>query len=829
MRLPAQTILSWDFSTENTVATSTAEVHDASLDSSIVLTRGAGAAASAGANSFRTAGFKNDGIATANTDYFQFELSADSTHTLSLSTIDYKYAGTATYAGAAGASMQFAYSLDATNFVLIGNPFVTAASASTGTGTQISLTGISALQSLAGATTVTFRFYATGATTTGGWGFTSPSAGAGLAVGGTLVASGGSNVSIGGTSTFGAASFGGSAFTSADTAVFDGSAATVNLSGAVSTAGLKFTSTGYLLSSPTGADSVAVAGAIDVASGTTATISGKITGSNSVSKANTGTLVLSGANDFVGNVSIASGTLSISSDANLGNTANDVALVGTLATTSTISLNAGRDFSGSGTLDIANGTTLTTNGAFAVGALALANSGTLALAGPTNTLTGLTFNSAGAISGSAITSSGDITTSAFGGTATVSNNLALGSTARTYTTASNGALTLSGNLTSTGSGRIQKRGIGTLTLSGDNSGLIGVQLGSQGTTPLEGGTLVAESNTALGLGTNQFQFNSGTLTSTSARVFANGISVGGRTSSVSIPTLSGSNMEFQGTTSFFKATGTTGTLNLNVNNNTTLSGNFAASSGTGTSTGITLGGSGTLILTGSNSLLADNLTFGDTLTVNVNGATTGLGTGSVTVNSGATLKVNGAILANVISVGGTLAGNNGTISGTVTITSGGILAPGNSPGLITNSGSLIFNSSSIYAWELAAFTTSSPGTNFDQIINSGTVSFGSGAQLSPYFTGASTNPNSGDPFWTSNHSWVVISNAGGTMTGTGFDVSNTSWSGIGSFSTTVVGDAVTLTWTATTAVPEPSTYATILGVVVLTAAVYRRRQRASSR
>jgi hypothetical protein len=83
-------------------ASSSADIFDANLDSSNLLTRGSGAAASTATNSFRTQGFQNNGISTANTDYFQFTLSASSGNTLSLSTIDARFAGTATFAASPG-------------------------------------------------------------------------------------------------------------------------------------------------------------------------------------------------------------------------------------------------------------------------------------------------------------------------------------------------------------------------------------------------------------------------------------------------------------------------------------------------------------------------------------------------------------------------------------------------------------------------------------------------------------------------------------------------------------------------------------------------------
>jgi hypothetical protein len=178
-------IAAWDFFGESSPATSSADIFDANLDSSNLLTRGSGAAASTATNSFRTQGFQNNGISTANTDYFQFTLSASSGNTLSLSTIDARFAGTATFAASPGVTCQFAYSLDGVVFTLIGSPIITIETPAVLP--QIDLSSIPALQNVADGTTVTIRFYASGQTTTGGWGFTSSAAGVyGLAIGGVI-------------------------------------------------------------------------------------------------------------------------------------------------------------------------------------------------------------------------------------------------------------------------------------------------------------------------------------------------------------------------------------------------------------------------------------------------------------------------------------------------------------------------------------------------------------------------------------------------------------------------------------------------------------------
>jgi hypothetical protein len=196
--ITSASLAAWDFTGPGNTATFIATTFNANLVSAAGandITRGATAGASAGVNSFRTTGFQNNGIATSNTDYFQVTLTAQPGFELSLSSIDGFLNGTAGFAVAPGVSNQFAYSLDGTNFTLIGSPSIT-------TGQPVALptidiTGVSALQNVSAGTTVTLRYYASGQTTTGGWGFFSSAAGVnGLAIGGSIVVSSTPNLSV---------------------------------------------------------------------------------------------------------------------------------------------------------------------------------------------------------------------------------------------------------------------------------------------------------------------------------------------------------------------------------------------------------------------------------------------------------------------------------------------------------------------------------------------------------------------------------------------------------------------------------------------------------
>ena len=176
-------IAAWDFNGESSPATSAADVYDANLSSSNLITRGAGASASTASNSFRTTGFQNNGINTSNTDYFQITIGAAINYQVSLTSITARYAGTSSFYASPGVTSQYAYSLDGSSFTLIGSP-VTSTSL---TPSAIDLSGISALQNVTSGTTITIRYYASGQTTTGGWGYSSPSVGQyGLAIGGTV-------------------------------------------------------------------------------------------------------------------------------------------------------------------------------------------------------------------------------------------------------------------------------------------------------------------------------------------------------------------------------------------------------------------------------------------------------------------------------------------------------------------------------------------------------------------------------------------------------------------------------------------------------------------
>ena len=261
------TLQSWDFFGQSSPATSTANVTASGLNTTAefnLLTRGANATSNGAGNSFRTAGFQNNGISTANTDFFQWQIASTGANALGLSTLDARFSGTSTFLPV---SAQFAYSTDNTTFTLIGSPFSMLAN---GSMPQIDLSGITALQGLGSGTTITLRYYASGNTTTGGWGFNSPSAGQnGLELRGTVGTPGpGTGSATLGLNTAGSATYSGN----------------LTIHGAAT---------------------------LTAASSATATFSGNFSGSGNVTKTGAGTVLLTGQANHSGGTTVSEGTLRV--------------------------------------------------------------------------------------------------------------------------------------------------------------------------------------------------------------------------------------------------------------------------------------------------------------------------------------------------------------------------------------------------------------------------------------------------------------------------------------------------------------------------------------
>jgi autotransporter-associated beta strand protein len=462
---------------------------------------------------------------------------------------------------------------------------------------------------------------------------------------------------------------------------FGGTAGTVTVGTVTASNGLSFTSSGYTLSGGTISLGGAVIGVNTITTGTdgtvTTTIDSTITGSAGLMKMGGGTLVLGGANTFSGGLTLSSGTLQIASDANLGTAPNAVSLNGTLRTTADINLGGGRAISGGASLDIAPSTTLTVGGSYATASTTLLNAGTLDLQGATRSVGTLTFSTAATVNAVGGISIGGITASGVtSGTAIINPAITFSSGDKTVDVGAGGTLALNGDIAGT-TGRIAKTGAGTLIASGSNT-TSGFRVGATGATPTDGGLLVITA--AAASGTGQLQLNFGTLQATAPFTFANGLSIGGRSNGVAV--IGGTNaITFSGSSNFFRGNGTSGELRLDVNNTTTL-GRLGATTGSGSSTGVTLGGTGRLILAGDGTGFADTVTVGTGLTLELANANS--------LASATLVTTTGSIAYGVAStaVGG-LSGSGNLALPTSTLTVGGNGASTTYSGQFSGSGSLV--------------------------------------------------------------------------------------------------------------------------------------------
>jgi hypothetical protein len=179
-----------------------------------------------------------------------------------------------------------------------------------------------------------------------------------------------------------------------------------------------------------------------------------------------------------------------------------------------------------------------------------------------------------------------------------------------------------------------------------------------------------------------------------------------------------------------------------------------------------------------------------------------------------------------VSSGAILAGS-GTVGGNITIASGGALAPGNSPGVLTVAGASNFASGSMFEWEIdtaQANPTTNRGVAYDGVNT--TAVTGSGAFFKVMLTGTQDFT---DNFWNQNRTWTdIFKSADGSSI-------LSSWASVfsGGFQYSYNGQTVAPTsqgfFTATgsslswSAVPEPSN---LLAGLLAASALLRRRRNA---
>ncbi|TAE77162.1 MAG: hypothetical protein EAZ65_01655 [Verrucomicrobia bacterium] len=425
-------------------------------------------------------------------------------------------------------------------------------------------------------------------------------------------------------------------------------------------------------------------GVFDVGSGSTLNFTGWASG-GSLTKTGAGTMQFRGWQSYTGGTTINNGTLEL-----IGQNSGNGWLRGAVTVNSGGTLKfTGGDGSGFGwnsspsSLTINGGTFDTTAGAAHVGfgsylTVALSNGGTITGSGQWNGDGLLGFSS-----------SGDSTNTISGSWTLRSDNGAN----HTFNVANGAAATdlrVDANLSDqypdawwVARSNLVKSGAGTMVLAGSNS--------YDGQTDIQAGTLVAASSNALGTGgwdgnTMSFIQNGASLAlqggvSLNEHFHVWGSGVGGNGA---IRSISGNNaltMTYGGGGSgpgFALRSNTT----VGVDADTLTATGFYQDGG---SWGITKVGAGTL-----------NFTQDSTYT------------GATTVSAGK-LVVNGNIStsATIVQAGGAL-GGAGTV-GAVNVQSGGVFAPGNSPGTMTLTGDLVLDAGSISDFEINAFTSG----NFD--------------------------------------------------------------------------------------------------------------------
>jgi hypothetical protein len=141
----------------------------------------------------------------------------------------------------------------------------------------------------------------------------------------------------------------------------------------------------------------------------------------------------------------------------------------------------------------------------------------------------------------------------------------------------------------------------------------------------------------------------------------------------------------------------------------------------------------------------------------------------------------------------------------VTVGAGGTVGAGASVGTLTVYGGLDLSApNTTCTWELAANSTATPGTDFDQIVALGNADV-TDANLNIQFTGTATTPN-GTGFWANNHSWLIMS---GTVTGNFKNIQNGT-NAAGYFYTTVDGSGVTLNFVKTGLVSQQAKITSIV-------------------
>jgi autotransporter-associated beta strand protein len=391
---------------------------------------------------------------------------------------------------------------------------------------------------------------------------------------------------------------------------------------------------------------------------------------------------------------------------------------------------------------------------------------------------------------------GSTITNISGTTITINNALTANSSGTSYTFGYTGSL-----------GTI---GTNTFTVPANSYVTVGMNVSGVG-IPINtvvtavNGTTITVSNNLLGAATGTYFLN------TYAGSGSSTVTYGGT-----------NDMEFTGavalTTPFSTLAAATQTFNVTNTGTTTFSG--VMSQGTGVAA-VTKTGTGTLVFSGANTYTGANTVNAGTLLIN---NTSGSGTGSGTI-----------AVANA-SANGSIFGGSGSVSGLITINSGGSFRPGALGGTSTatftstnnTSSALTLNTGSTAFFDIQGTVKGAAVSGYDNFTTAGRVNYGGAftINLLSVQVGAVTVYDLFD------FASIDIARNFDSVTFTGLYSGTATRTGTGATGVWNLNDidGTTLSFSQATgdltisAVPEPSTYAVIAGLAGLAVVGFRRRR-----